>query len=93
LMLSAVGVSSAISIASGTIKALANDIRPDQVTLIVTPPHLIDKWKRELVSITPKAFMERLDRHEKANAFTAKAETLIAYLESVHLIVDKTIWT
>jgi len=59
------GGSAAISIASGIAKQLANDIRLDQVILIVAPPHLLDKWKRELVSIAPKAVIERLDRHEK----------------------------
>jgi hypothetical protein len=59
------GGSAAVSIASGIVKALANDMRPDQVVLIVAPPHLIEKWKRELASIAPKACIERLDRHEK----------------------------
>ena len=35
-----------------------NEMRPDQVMLIVAPPHLIDKWKRELASIAPKAVIE-----------------------------------
>ncbi|MBE2182093.1 MAG: hypothetical protein IAE89_01595 [Anaerolineae bacterium] len=59
------GGSAAISIASGVVKSLATDIRPEQVVLIVAPPHLIEKWKRELVSIAPKAAIERLDRHEE----------------------------
>ena len=80
------GGSAAISIASRTMTALANDIRADQIVLIVAPPHLIDKWKRELASIAPKALVERLDRHEDVRRFMSKAETVGASIPKIGLI-------
>ncbi len=80
------GGSAAISIASGIVKALANDMRPDQVVLIVAPPHLIEKWKRELASIAPKAVIERLDRHEAVKSFLQRAEALPAHVPKIGLI-------
>ncbi|MBK9750100.1 MAG: hypothetical protein IPO91_25455 [Chloroflexi bacterium] len=80
------GGSAAVSIASGIVKAMANDMRPDQVVLIVAPPHLIEKWKRELASIAPKAVIERLDRHESVKEFMLRAETLPAHVPKIGLI-------
>ncbi|MBE2267769.1 MAG: hypothetical protein IAE80_06020 [Anaerolinea sp.] len=80
------GGSAAVSIASGTVKALANDMRPDQVVLIVAPPHLIEKWKRELASIAPKACIERLDRHEQVREFMLRAEALPPTVPKIGLI-------
>ncbi len=80
------GGAAAISMASGVVKALANDISPKQVVLIVAPPHLIEKWKRELVSIAPKAAIERLDRHEEVKRFMDRAEALPAHVPKIGLI-------
>ncbi|MBK8024584.1 MAG: hypothetical protein IPK19_24960 [Chloroflexi bacterium] len=80
------GGSAAISIASGVVKALRDDIRPEQVVLIVAPPHLLEKWKRELVSIQPDIHVERLDRHEDIRRFMTTAETLGAGVAKVGLI-------
>jgi len=80
------GGSAAVSIASGIVKSLANNMRPDQVVLIVAPPHLIDKWKRELASIAPQAVIERLDRHESVKEFMQRAETLPAHVPKIGLI-------
>lgn len=56
-------------------KALS-PVKPNQVTLIVSPPHLIEKWKREILSIHPNTYVEQLDRHEDVKAFMEKAERL-----------------
>src|SRR5690606_4481523 len=69
----AIGGSSAIAIASHIAPAFQNEMRPDQVILIVAPPHLIEKWKREVLSIAPKALIQRLDRHEDVKAFMERA--------------------
>ncbi|MEO0562748.1 MAG: DUF6094 domain-containing protein, partial [Chloroflexota bacterium] len=69
----AMGSSAAAAIASGTVAALRDQMRDNQVVLIVAPPHLIEKWKRELLSIHPKSIVSRLDRHEDVKAFMAKA--------------------
>ena len=59
------GSTTAIAIASGAVTALQDDIGDDQVILVVCPPHLIEKWKRELVSINPNIVVEHLKRHEE----------------------------
>lgn len=41
-----------------------------EVALIVAPPHLIDKWERELVSIAPNAFIAKVKRHEERSNST-----------------------
>jgi superfamily II DNA or RNA helicase len=64
----------AMAIASGAVKKLADDMRPDQVILIVCPPHLVEKWKRELLSIHPNSVVERIDRHEDVKRFMSRAE-------------------
>src|SRR5690606_11692683 len=58
------GSTTAIAIASGAVKALQDDIGDDQVILVVCPPHLIEKWKRELVSINPNIYVDHIKRHE-----------------------------
>ena len=68
------GGSAAVAIGSGAVKALQADIRPDQVILVVCPPHLIDKWKRELLSIHPNSVVERIDRHEDMKHFMCRAD-------------------
>jgi hypothetical protein len=82
----ALGGASAIAIASHIATAFQGEMRPEQVTLIVAPPHLIEKWKRELASIAPKAVIERLDRHEDVKAFMQRAEALPAHVPKIGLI-------
>src|SRR5690606_10661203 len=82
----ALGGASAIAIASSVAAAFQNEMRPGQIILIVAPPHLIDKWKRELVSIAPKAVIERLDRHEDVKRFMERAEMLPANVPKIGLI-------
>lgn len=80
------GSTVAVAIASGAVKVLADDIRPDQVTLVVCPPHLIEKWKRELLSIHPNMIVERIDRHEQMKAFMDKAARIGAGIPKIGLI-------
>ena len=68
------GGSTAIAIAAGVVEGAAERNAPDQVVLIVAPPHLIEKWKRELDSIAPNIVVERLDRHEDVKAFMDEAD-------------------
>ncbi|HUN10445.1 MAG TPA: helicase-related protein [Aggregatilineales bacterium] len=82
----ALGGATAIAIASHIATAFQDQMRPEQITLIVAPPHLIDKWKRELASIAPKAVIERLDRHEEVKAFMQRAEALPANIPKIGLI-------
>ena len=82
----ALGGASAIAIASNVAAAFQNEMHAGQVILIVAPPHLIDKWKRELISIAPKAVIERLDRHEDVKRFMERAEALPAHVPKIGLI-------
>src|SRR5690606_24176672 len=67
-------------------KALQDDIRPDQVTLVVCPPHLVEKWKRELLSIYPNMMVERIDRHEDVKRFMSRAEKVGPDVPKIGLI-------
>lgn len=80
------GSTAAVAIASGAVKALQEDIRPDQVTLVVCPPHLVEKWKRELLSIYPNMMVERIDRHEDVKRFMSRAEKVGPGVPKIGLI-------
>jgi hypothetical protein len=82
----ALGGASAVAIASHIARAFQGQMRRNQVVLIVAPPHLIEKWKRELASIAPKAVIARLDRHEDVKAFMLRAESLPATVPKIGLI-------
>ena len=53
---------------------------------MVCPPHLIDKWKRELLSIYPNSVIARLDRHEDIKRFMSRAEKIGAGIPKIGLI-------
>lgn len=61
-------------------------MRPDQLSLLVAPPHLIDKWKREILILNRHAYVAHLDRHEDVKAFMEKAERLGANIPKIRLI-------
>ena len=82
----AMGGTAAIAIASGAVGKIVEDMRPDQVTLIVCPPHLVEKWKRELLSIYPNSIVERLDRHEDVKQFMLKSARIGAGVPKIGLI-------
>jgi superfamily II DNA or RNA helicase len=82
----AIGGSTAIAMAAGVVENLRGEIRDDQVVLIVAPPHLIEKWKRELHSISRNILVERLDRHEDVKAFMDKASRAGAGIAKIGLI-------
>ena len=82
----AMGGTAAIAIAAGVVKSMQDAMRPDQVVLIVAPPHLVEKWKRELHSIHSNIFVERLDRHEDVKAFMDKAARLGPGIAKIGLI-------
>ena len=82
----AMGSSAAIAIAQGAVQALGKDMGADQVILCVCPPHLIDKWKRELLSISPNMIVAHLKRHEDVKAFMAKAKRIGAGIPKIGLI-------
>jgi len=80
------GGTAAIAIASGAVQKIAEEMRPDQVILIVCPPHLVEKWKRELLSIHPNSIVERIDRHEDVKRFMSRAEKVGPGVPKIGLI-------
>ncbi len=81
-----IGGSTAIAIAASVVEQLRGQIADDQVVLIVAPPHLVEKWKRELHSISRNIYVERLDRHEDVKAFMDKAARLGPGIAKIGLI-------
>jgi hypothetical protein len=81
-----IGGSTAIAIAASVVEKLRGQIADDQVVLIVAPPHLVEKWKRELHSISRNIYVERLDRHEDVKAFMEKAARLGPGIAKIGLI-------
>src|SRR5260221_5494868 len=82
----ALGGTAAIALATQAMQAEQSQMRPDQVTLIVAPPHLIDKWQRELHSISNLLYVERLERHEDVKVFMGKAARLGNGIAKIGLI-------
>jgi superfamily II DNA or RNA helicase/16S rRNA G966 N2-methylase RsmD len=82
----AIGGAAAIAMAAGVVQQLTGDMRPDQVVLIVAPPHLVEKWQRELHSISPNIVVERLDRHEDIKRFMDKSARIGTGVAKIGLI-------
>lgn len=82
----AIGGAASIAITSGIVETLRSNMRNDQVVLVVAPPHLIDKWKRELLSIHPNIIVEQLDRHEDVKAFMDRAARLGPGIAKIGLV-------
>lgn len=80
------GGTSAIAIASGAVQALADQMLPEQVILIVAPPHLTQKWERELVSINPNIVVQQLKRHEDIRTFMEKSGRIGGGIPKIGLI-------
>ena len=80
------GGSTAIAMAAGMVEKLRGQIQDNQVVLIVAPPHLIEKWKRELHSISRNIYVERLDRHEDVKGFMDKSARLGSGIAKIGLI-------
>ncbi|MGB7341145.1 MAG: DUF6094 domain-containing protein [Phototrophicaceae bacterium] len=80
------GGTTAIAVTSGIIKSLQGDVGADQISLIVAPPHLIEKWQRELLSINPNSYIAHLKRHEDVKSFMNKAQKLGAGIPKIGLI-------
>lgn len=82
----AMGGTAAIGMAGEIVQQMQHDIDPDQVVVIVCPPHLVEKWKRELYSLSPTIYVEHLKRHEDVKAFMTKARKIGAGIPKIGLI-------
>jgi superfamily II DNA or RNA helicase/16S rRNA G966 N2-methylase RsmD len=67
----AMGGSVAVAIGAGVVSALKSEVPNDNVILIVAPPHLIDKWEREVCSISTQVYVERIEGKGEQKAFEA----------------------
>ena len=65
----AMGGSVAVSVGAGVVEALKGNVPDDNVMLIVAPPHLIDKWERELCSLSTQVYVERIESRGEQKAF------------------------
>jgi len=54
-------------------------MRPDQFNIVICPPHLVRKWKREILSINPDAFVFTIASGEN----TKPIEELRIFIEQV----------
>ncbi len=79
-----VGSSSAVAL--GSARAMRGKLRPDQIVLIVCPPHLVKKWEREAQSISPRTYIEQIKRHEDMKAFMEKAAKLCSGIAKIGII-------
>jgi hypothetical protein len=62
--------STAIIALTGNIsRRLQEQMKPNQITLMVAPPHLIEKWERELRTMYPDIYVEHCKRHEDVKGF------------------------
>lgn len=66
--------------------ALLRKAHAEQVALIVAPPHLIDKWQREILSVAPQAFVAKLNRHEDVKHFMTKSALLSQRIPKIGLV-------
>jgi len=67
----AMGGSVAVAVGAGLVDTMQGKVPDDNVILIVAPPHLIDKWERELCSISTKVYVERIESKGDLKAFEA----------------------
>lgn len=81
-------LASSVAIAAGgaVASALSENVRGDQVTLVVCPPHLVEKWARELRALSGNLYVSALQRHEDVKKFMAKAAKLGPGIPKVGII-------
>lgn len=73
----ALGGSVAVAVGAGIVEDLKGEVPDDNVILIVAPPHLIEKWERELCSLSTKVYVERIESKGEQKAF----ETLKGFMD------------
>src|SRR5260221_4137356 len=61
-------------------------MRRDQVALMVAPPHLKDKWQREIESLSRQVYVQKLDRHEDIKALMTKAAQMGPGIAKIGLV-------
>ncbi|MEP7288631.1 MAG: DUF6094 domain-containing protein [Chloroflexota bacterium] len=65
----AMGGSVAVAVGAGIVQSLKDEVPDDNVILIVAPPHLIEKWERELCSLSTQVYVDRIESKGDQKAF------------------------
>lgn len=65
---------------------LLPQMRSDQVVLIMAPPHLTPKWKREIERVNRQSFVQILEGVDDTRAFMDKAKVLLPHTLKVGII-------
>ncbi|MBZ0315293.1 MAG: DUF6094 domain-containing protein [Anaerolineae bacterium] len=66
--------------------AMQAHMQPDQVTIVMCPPHLVEKWKREIGKVTPSSYVEILENVDDTRAFMDKCGRLLPHTLKVGII-------
>jgi hypothetical protein len=70
--------------------ALAATLQPNmqagQVALVMCPPHLVEKWKREIGKVSSSSYVEILESVDETRVFMDKAKTLLPHTLKVGII-------
>ncbi|MBZ0307098.1 MAG: DUF6094 domain-containing protein, partial [Anaerolineae bacterium] len=61
-------------------------MRSDQVVICMCPPHLVEKWKREIGKVTASSYVEILENVDETRAFMDKCRRLLPHTLKVGII-------
>ncbi len=64
------------ALASSLAALMQPTMKPGQGTLVMAPPHLLDKWREEVLSVAPGAHVQILKHIEDVAAFFKQVDTL-----------------
>jgi len=74
------------AIGSTLATTLLPQMRADQVVIVMAPPHLTPKWKREILRVNRGAYVEILESVDDTRAFMDKASSLLPHTLKVGII-------
>lgn len=75
------------SVIGATLAAtLQPNMQAGQVALVMCPPHLVEKWKREISKVSSSSYVEILESVDDTRAFMNKAKTLLPHTLKVGII-------
>lgn len=66
--------------------AMQPKMRGDQVVMIMSPPHLVEKWKREIGYVSASSYVQILENVDDTRAFMNKCRTLLPHTLKVGII-------
>lgn len=66
--------------------ALQPHMRSDQVVICMCPPHLVEKWKREIGKVTASSYVEILENVDETRTFMDKCRRLLPHTLKVGII-------